>query len=203
MDLLKEKTVSEVSVLTNIPLHTVRKWKSGNHIAEEIGELGLSDWKKGTIAQRIRDTPNDEFQKILDRTDSIAEILVQYGLNYIKKHYADIVREKIASGKYDLKTHESNAAKKVKHGEWTNEEMFTEKSKICRSQIRRRIIKRKLIEYKCSECSLIDEYNGKPISLQLDHINGIRNDHRLINLRWLCPNCHSQQETSFGKNKKR
>jgi hypothetical protein len=35
----------------------------------------------------------------------------------------------------------------------------------------------------------------------LDHINGIRNDHRISNLRFLCPNCDSQTSTFCGKNK--
>ena len=40
----------------------------------------------------------------------------------------------------------------------------------------------------------------EPITLQLDHINGINNDHRIENLRILCPNCHSQTSTYAGKN---
>lgn len=203
MELLKENPAYTVAKMTGIPLGTVRNWKKGRSVSYQMKSGETSDWKKGTISQRIRDTTPDEFQIILDKTSSISEILQEYNLTYVKKHYADIVREKISSWSYDLQKHEANASKKVQHGEWSIEEMFTENSKICRSQIRRKVVRHKLIEYKCSGCSVVDEYNGKPLSLQLDHINGIRNDHRLINLRWLCPNCHSQQETSFGKNKKR
>lgn len=53
---------------------------------------------------------------------------------------------------------------------------------------------------KCAICGLRG-WLGKKISLHLDHINGINNDHRLENLRLLCPNCHSQTSTYAGKNK--
>ena len=39
--------------------------------------------------------------------------------------------------------------------------------------------------------------------MQLDHINGVKNDNRLENLRMLCPNCHSQTQTYGGRNLKR
>jgi hypothetical protein len=46
------------------------------------------------------------------------------------------------------------------------------------------------------------EWNGQPLKLQLDHINGINDDNRLENLRFICPNCHSQTITYAGKNTK-
>ena len=66
--------------------------------------------------------------------------------------------------------------------------------------LKKRILQEKLIEYKCSECG-ITEWNGKPIVLQLDHINGNNRDHRIENLRLLCPNCHSQTDTYSRKKK--
>lgn len=52
------------------------------------------------------------------------------------------------------------------------------------------------MEYKCSttECGVTTWLN-KPITLHVDHINGISNDNRLENLRFLCPNCHQQTPT--------
>jgi hypothetical protein len=41
-------------------------------------------------------------------------------------------------------------------------------------------------------------WNNKNLTLQIDHINGIHSDNSISNLRFLCPNCHSQAETSFG-----
>ena len=59
-----------------------------------------------------------------------------------------------------------------------------------------------LLEYKCALCGNTGEWQGKPLTLQLDHINGEHLDHRLENLRFLCPNCHSQTET-FGSRQRR
>jgi hypothetical protein len=67
-------------------------------------------------------------------------------------------------------------------------------------KLKNRLINENLIEKKCKICG-IDQWMGKEITLQLDHINGINNDHRLENLQLLCPNCHSQTETYCGKNR--
>lgn len=68
--------------------------------------------------------------------------------------------------------------------------------------LKERLIDAGLIEPVCAECG-IDSWNGRPIVLHLDHINGIRDDHRLENLRFLCPNCHSQTDTYCGRNQGR
>lgn len=54
---------------------------------------------------------------------------------------------------------------------------------------------------RCAECSLGEEWNGKPISLQLDHIDGNSDNHQLENVRLLCPNCHSQTPNYGIRNK--
>lgn len=54
--------------------------------------------------------------------------------------------------------------------------------------------------YCCSECNL-SEWNHKPLTLQLDHIDGNPDNCRVNNLRFLCPNCHSQTPT-WGRNNK-
>ena len=74
------------------------------------------------------------------------------------------------------------------------EEFFVENSSVSRGYLRKIIISESIIEYKCSECG-IAKWNGKQLSLELEHKNGIRNDNRLKNLTFLCPNCHSQTST--------
>lgn len=52
----------------------------------------------------------------------------------------------------------------------------------------------------CSKCG-INEWMGAPITLEIDHKNGIRSDNSRHNLEGLCPNCHSQTSTWRGRNK--
>ncbi len=54
----------------------------------------------------------------------------------------------------------------------------------------------------CELCGWCEKSIDGRIPLELDHINGERQDNRLENLRVLCPNCHSLQPTHRGKNKK-
>jgi len=69
------------------------------------------------------------------------------------------------------------------------------------NSIRKSLLTYNYFAYECNICKVID-WVGKPLKLEFDHINGLRTDNRLINLRLLCPNCHSQTETYCGRNAK-
>ena len=84
-----------------------------------------------------------------------------------------------------------------------NSLIFTENSNASSHYVRSLLLKHNLKVHKCESCSISNEWNDKPINLQMDHINGDRKDHRLENLRWLCPNCHSQTDTFCSRNSNR
>ena len=77
--------------------------------------------------------------------------------------------------------------------------IFCRESLVSRNTVKRALIRLNGIPSQCNECRNEDKWNGKPLVLQLDHKNGTANDNREENLRWLCPNCHSQTSGFAGK----
>jgi len=86
---------------------------------------------------------------------------------------------------------------KLRH---TQEEVLVENSEFDTAYAKKMILKLGHKTWECESCHLKD-WLGKEIILELDHINGDNRDHRLQNLRLLCPNCHSQTNTWRGRNK--
>ena len=78
-------------------------------------------------------------------------------------------------------------------------DVFSGKVHMVTSNLRVRFIREGFKTHECEECG-ISEWNGKTISLELDHVSGIRSDNSLENLKLLCPNCHSQTHTFRGRN---
>lgn len=65
--------------------------------------------------------------------------------------------------------------------------------------VRKRILQDGLVPYVCAECDMLPKWNGKPLTLHMDHIDGDNSNNDLKNLRFLCPNCHQQTYTWGNK----
>jgi DNA-binding CsgD family transcriptional regulator len=71
-----------------------------------------------------------------------------------------------------------------------------------RENLKRRLLAAGLKQERCEGCG-ISEWLGRPISLELHHVNGDKHDNRIENLQLLCGNCHSQTHTWGGRNRRR
>lgn len=149
---------------------------------------------------KVYSVSDEEFCKIVSESYSYSDILRTLGLGTNGGSSTDILKKRIKELGCSIE-HFSKGNSKA-HSRYTLEEILVENSTYRNiSCLKKRLVDEELLEYKCVICG-IDSWLNKPLSLQLDHINGINNDHRLSNLRFLCPNCHSQTETFSGKNKK-
>lgn len=143
-----------------------------------------------------------EFIDLVKSSLNISEVLFKlgystkgnsWGYSQVKQRMVDL---NLSGKDFRGKSAISTTQKKV-----NKSELFCKNSKHSRLVLRRTIIRENLLPYKCAICGLT-EWQGKTLSLELDHINGENNDNRLENLRFLCPNCHSQTDTYGSRNQK-
>lgn len=156
------------------------------------------------MTNKIYELTDEQFVNMIKNSTTISEALFKlgytvkgnsWGFSQIRRRMNDLNIPMTAfKGKCALKISPSKLVKPS--------ELLKENSKHCRNVLRKYIIQNNLIPYKCAICGT-KEWNGKTLSLELDHINGINNDNRLENLRFLCPNCHSQTTTYGSRNQQR
>ena len=143
----------------------------------------------------------EEFIKAVEASSSIKESLRKLGLAASGSSYK-VFHSRAKALEIDI-SHFSLCGSEEKPLNFQRrglEEVLIQNSPyINTTHLKNRLIKIGFLQTCCSECG-ISNWNDKPLSLHLDHINGIRNDNRIENLRLLCPNCHSQTDTYAGKN---
>lgn len=153
------------------------------------------------MENKIYKLSDEQFVELLKKSSTISEVLFKlgyttkgnsWGYSQIKRRMTDLNLD------YSIFKGKSYLANK-KPDKISEQDILRENCKHQRTVLRRYIIKNNLIPYKCAICGCT-EWQGKTLSLEIDHINGINNDNRLENLRFLCPNCHSQTSTYGSRN---
>jgi hypothetical protein len=165
------------------------------------GSVTLSAYweEKTTLGYHFSD---NEIREAVERSDTMAGTVRllkarRSGANYSSLR-KQIQRLKISTAHWTGSAHLKGQPRE-RFRKHSNERIFVRDSTY--DGVRDRVLADKLLDYKCAECGTI-RWRGKALTLHLDHINGDRTDNRLCNLRFLCPNCHSQTPT-FGSAKLR
>lgn len=83
----------------------------------------------------------------------------------------------------------------------SDQEVFCKNTTVTNATVKRRYLCLKTTIYECCICKNPGKWLGKPLNLQLDHIDGDRTNNCIDNLRLLCHNCHSQTPT-YGRKKR-
>jgi Zn finger protein HypA/HybF involved in hydrogenase expression len=152
-------------------------------------------------------TPKSEFEKIVKEANSISDVLRHFDFATTGAN-GRVVKKRCVEEGIDFSHIPSGLASNkgrifVSKIAVPLEEVMIENSPYDRGHLKKRLIRDGILENKCSKCDLPAEWDGQPLVMVLDHINGIRNDNRKENLRLLCPNCNSQTSTFSGRNFKK
>lgn len=148
---------------------------------------------------KVYQVSDEEFIKIVNNSHSYSDCLRSLGLGTKGGSSTDTLKRRIKE--LNLSTAHFSRITSGAYQRYSIDEILVENSTYANiSSLKKRLINEKILEYKCAICGNTGEWLGKSLNLQLDHINGNNTDHRIENLRFLCPNCHSQTETYAGKN---
>jgi predicted RNA-binding Zn-ribbon protein involved in translation (DUF1610 family) len=147
----------------------------------------------------------EKLQKVVKESTSIAEVMRKLGFKQISGGSFSHLSNKIKKLNIDKSHFKGQSWMKGKTGfgklSWDKILIISAKGR--REPAVR--LRRALIdfgkEYKCEICGQLPFHNGKELRLQVDHINKNWLDNRPENVRFVCPNCHTQTDGFNGSKK--
>lgn len=155
---------------------------------------------------RKRSWTNDELKAAVAASRSVAQAIRALGLIPAGGNYAHISRciKDLALDTSHLLGAGWNKGTKY----WSPtliplSEVLVKDRPVASHTLKLRLFRLGLKQPHCELCGWAESATGGRVPVELDHINGNRNDNRLENLRILCPNCHSLQPTHRGLNQRR
>jgi hypothetical protein len=146
----------------------------------------------------------DEVRAVVAESLSYAEVLRRLGLRAaggnhrtVRKYVDEIWR--IPTDHFDLTPVRGRPGRAA----IPLAEVLVEGSTYHRGHLKRRLLAEGHKRPHCELCGQGEMWRGRRMSLVLDHVNGVHDDHRLENLRILCPNCNATLDTHCGRHKTR
>jgi hypothetical protein len=160
--------------------------------------------RKKTSPVWVKD--KNEIQKILNKCSSFVEVLETLGLNAHSGNHRTL-KQRIKFDNLNIdelikKRKEKSRQRSIKKAVPISEVMI-KNSNYGTNHLKNRLVKEKILKYACEKCGNEGIWMKQKLALQLDHKNGNPRDHRLENICFLCPNCHSQTDTYAGKRNKK
>jgi hypothetical protein len=150
---------------------------------------------------KLQKYSEEQLREAVQTSASLRQVLLKlnvtpYGGNYLVLHKAI---EYFVLDTSHFRGQAWNKGQKPPKKRCTND-YLTNKFPIQSYKLKNRLLSEGILNPVCSECSL-RSWQGQPIPLELDHIDGNNKNNKLSNLRLLCPNCHALTPTYRSKNR--
>lgn len=172
-------------------------------VKKKIQEYGIDTShfsKQRRFRSKSKWTNANNVKDVVATSTSIHEVLTKMNVAVTRTSY-NAARKAIHL--FECDTSHFTKKRKRSHSTKTSlENLLVEGSTYSTNLLKHRLINEGVLKNACTKCGNPGVWLNEKLVLHLDHINGVRNDHRLQNLRLLCPNCHSQTGTYGGRNKK-
>lgn len=182
-------TNKQISKMLNVKFEFVKRRGTTKFLMAQKG-LNAKELAKKEFERLVID-----YLPYSNSINNLCEFLGVRAVEYYYKRINDIIKRNNLSTEHfgTLKKANSRSTQS-----YSDKEFFVENSTRNGASTLKRLIS-KYRDYKC-ECCGISEWNGKPLKLQVHHINGDNKDNRIENLQILCPNCHTQTDNYCSKN---
>lgn len=144
---------------------------------------------------------DEQFIDAVKKSTSIAHTLRTLGLKPAGSNYRSFIRMKNKLNIDISHFHGQSWSKGKKLSvKTTTEKYLSNRKEISSYKLKNRLLNEGYFAYRCMMCRL-DCWLGKPIPLELHHIDGDSKNNLFSNLQILCPNCHAFTPNYRGKNK--
>ena len=148
------------------------------------------------MISRVYACPEEEFINLVNKSQTFFDIAQALGYSQNGRHSYDLIKKRCRELDIDtnhLGNRSGNGGTIIVQS--LDDILVKDSTYQNMGSLKRRLINENRLDYVCALCGNTGEWNGQKLVLQLDHINGDHKDNRIENLRFLCPNCHSQTET--------
>ena len=148
------------------------------------------------MASIIDKYSKEELEEIVKESHSMKEVIDKLGYATHNGNNNNTVKTRLNLYNIDYSHFQTNVGVRTIR---TEENVFMKDSTASQQTLRKWYLKGGYTPYVCAICGQEPIWQGKNLTLILDHINGANHDNRFENLRWVCPNCNQQLDTTGFK----
>ncbi|MEH0578411.1 MULTISPECIES: HNH endonuclease signature motif containing protein [Streptomyces] len=174
-----------------------------NYIRERMTKLGVdtSHFEREGVKWT-----REVLESAVAASTNMCEVLRQLGLEVVGGHHTHISRRIKAYGidtsHFQVPPRGGDARHRRTPGALLVELQGVQGARRVPSDRLKRALLAQGMEERCALCGIEALWQGQPLPLEVDHIDGNWRDNRIANLRFLCPNCHSTTDTYRGRGKR-
>jgi hypothetical protein len=197
---LKSKSIRQVLKFFNISSNSARYF-TAFHDLVKLYDIDINHF----IAYKRLIVPTDfDWGRVNSIKDAAEQLkLIEPEAKLCSTWYGKI-KQYINNNNVDVSHFNYNGRYRNLNRRYNHDDIFIEDSMVSKQTLKARYSALRSDNIRCdmSDCIISDNWLGRQITLHLDHIDGNNRNNCLTNLRFLCPNCHSQTSTYAGRNLK-